>query len=71
MFCAHLTSKAIAIAASFCRGPLIASALQGLVTDLFDPYRPELYYMRGPGPRWHKKHARDNALLTWERDRGF
>jgi hypothetical protein len=23
-----------------------------------DPYRPELYYMRGPGPKWHAKHAR-------------
>jgi|GEM_PF-6432916 len=21
-----------------------------------DPYRPELHYMRGPGPRWHTKH---------------
>jgi hypothetical protein len=21
----------------------------------FDPYRPELYYMRGPGPKWHAK----------------
>ena len=23
---------------------------------LFDGYRPELHYMRGPGPRWHEKH---------------
>jgi hypothetical protein len=22
----------------------------------FDPYRPELHYMRGPGPRWREKH---------------
>jgi hypothetical protein len=21
-----------------------------------DPYRPELHYMRGPGPRWYAKH---------------
>jgi hypothetical protein len=21
-----------------------------------DPYRPELHYMRGPGPKWHEKH---------------
>lgn len=26
---------------------------------LFDPYRPELHYMRGPGPKWREKHARD------------
>ena len=22
----------------------------------FNPYRPELHYMRGPGPAWHAKH---------------
>jgi len=22
-----------------------------------DHYRPELHYMRGPGPKWHEKHA--------------
>ncbi|MCJ7788447.1 MAG: hypothetical protein MUP20_07070 [Methyloceanibacter sp.] len=22
-----------------------------------DPYRPERHYMRGPGPKWHAKHA--------------
>jgi hypothetical protein len=21
-----------------------------------DPYRPELHYMRGRGPKWHAKH---------------
>lgn len=20
-------------------------------------YRPELHYMRGPGPKWHEKHG--------------
>ena len=24
-----------------------------------DPYRPELHYMRGPGPKWHQKHDGD------------
>jgi hypothetical protein len=23
----------------------------------FDPYRPELHYMRGPGPAWRAKHG--------------
>lgn len=23
---------------------------------VFDPYRPERHYMRGPGPKWHAKH---------------
>ena len=29
-----------------------------LTASLFDPYRPELHYMRGPGPKWRAKHAR-------------
>jgi hypothetical protein len=24
---------------------------------LLHHYRPELHYMRGPGPKWHEKHA--------------
>jgi hypothetical protein len=24
---------------------------------LRDEYRPELHYMRGPGPKWHAKHS--------------
>jgi hypothetical protein len=32
-----------------------------LTISLFDPYRPELHYMRGPGPKWRAKHARGAA----------
>jgi hypothetical protein len=24
----------------------------------YTSYRPEQHYMRGPGPKWHAKHAR-------------
>jgi len=34
------------------------TAWQALTKALFDDYRPELHYMRGPGPRWHEKHDR-------------
>ena len=27
-----------------------------LFKTVSDPYRPELYYMRGPGPKWHARH---------------
>lgn len=27
----------------------------------FNPYRPELHYMRGPGPAWRAKHRTDQA----------
>lgn len=25
-------------------------------------YRPELHYMRGPGPKWHEKHGQRPQL---------
>lgn len=25
--------------------------------DLLNAYRPEKHYMRGPGPKWHERHA--------------
>jgi len=28
-----------------------------LARELLDPYRPELHYMRGPGPKWCEKHG--------------
>ena len=38
-----------------------ARRVQSLLSDLgagvFDSYRPELHYMRGPGPKWREKHA--------------
>jgi len=30
--------------------------LMRAIKNLVDPYRPELYYMRGPGPKWQAKH---------------
>jgi hypothetical protein len=35
----------------------LAAALDDLIRTLFDTYRPELHYMRGPGPKWHAKHG--------------
>jgi len=34
----------------------IADLLHTVAKALFDPYRPERHYMRGPGPKWHAKH---------------
>ena len=33
-----------------------ASLLRNLILDVRDSYRPELHYMRGPGPKWRAKH---------------
>ena len=29
------------------------------IAKVFNPYRPELHYMRGPGPAWRAKHPGD------------
>jgi len=34
----------------------IGALFYDVLKALFDPYRPELHYMRGPGPRWRAKH---------------
>jgi hypothetical protein len=28
-----------------------------LFRSMVDSYHPERHYMRGPGPKWHAKHA--------------
>jgi hypothetical protein len=33
-----------------------AGVVYNLVMDVRDSYRPELHYMRGPGPKWRAKH---------------
>ena len=42
----------------------LAEFAHSLASSLFDPYRPELYYMRGPGPKWHAKH--DRAAVAYQ-----
>lgn len=41
--------------------PAAAKAWRRLHKALFDTYRPELHYMRGPGPKWRERHG---ALQT-------
>jgi hypothetical protein len=47
-----------------CRRYSVIEACRTLAKDLFDPYRPELHYMRGPGPKWHEKHVHAAADPT-------
>jgi hypothetical protein len=39
----------------------LLDAWLGLTKALRDPYRPELHYMLGPGPKWREKHGSDGA----------
>ena len=36
-------------------GAAIAHLWRSLTVDMFDAYRPERHYMRGPGPKWRAK----------------
>jgi hypothetical protein len=60
--------------------PTLAKAMQhsSRVTRIFvnairalmmqsDSYRPELHYMRGPGPKWHAKNAPASASFAGAR----
>jgi hypothetical protein len=35
----------------------VARRVRRLAASAFDPYRPELHYMRGPGPKWQEKNV--------------
>jgi len=59
--------------------PAQAGSASGLVTEItgfwrrffataFNPYRPELHYMRGPGPAWRAKHGMDAPFRLKARD---
>ncbi|WP_439394398.1 hypothetical protein ACRQ5Q_34590 [Bradyrhizobium sp. PMVTL-01] len=37
-------------------------------TTAFNPYRPELHYMRGRGPAWRAKHGLDAPIRLRPRD---
>ena len=49
----------------------IAKLWRQLAVATRDAYRPELHYMRGPGPRWQAKHQaspQDGAARPLARD---
>ena len=39
----------------------IAEKTRRLTHSLFNSYRPELHYMRGPGPKWQEKYGQQPA----------
>ena len=42
---------------SYVSRALLGRRWRWLRASLFDSYRPELHYMRGPGPKWRAKHG--------------
>ncbi len=39
----------------------VSAFFHDLARTLFDTYRPEQHYMRGPGPAWNAKHRPAHA----------
>jgi hypothetical protein len=58
----HRTSAAVSVLAYALAGicTSLLNSLRSLITIDTRAYRPEAYYMRGPGPKWREKHARGN-----------
>jgi len=52
---------AVNVADSPATFPKIARLWRELHNRAFDHYRPELHYMRGPGPKWRERHSRLEA----------
>jgi hypothetical protein len=47
-----------------------ASVIWNLINDIRDSYRPELHYMRGPGPKWRARHRQGHHEIAgrdWRR----
>jgi hypothetical protein len=40
-----------------------------VMKGIFDPYRPELHYMRGPGPKWRAAHGHTGPVRSMPRRR--
>jgi hypothetical protein len=56
----------LALAAAAAReiGRRLLVAVAARVQLSRDSYRPELHYMRGPGPRWREKHGAQSGFRS-------
>ena len=53
----YVTRVLFAVPAPGCNCKTTARRWRWLSNSFFESYRPELHYMRGPGPKWRKKHG--------------
>ena len=52
----HPMSAIVILAARALGGSMTGRWWRRFVREMLQPYRPELHYMRGPGPRWRARH---------------
>jgi hypothetical protein len=69
---ALIETNSIAVPAQAGSSSALAAEIKGFwkrfFTTAFNPYRPELHYMRGPGPAWRAKHGTDAPFRLKPRD---
>lgn len=58
---ALIETNSLPVPAGAGRTSALATEIKGVwkrfFATAFNPYRPELHYMRGPGPAWRAKHG--------------
>jgi hypothetical protein len=61
---ATITSTALSALVPGHAGPLTGfkAFWRAFFAKAFNPYRPELHYMRGPGPAWHAKYGSEASF---------
>jgi hypothetical protein len=52
---------------SFSCADALSAAWRELLSNMFYAYRPELHYMRGPGPKWRARQANRGRAIEEER----
>ena len=69
---AMIETNSLPVPAEAGNAPAFVSDIRGFwkrfFATAFNPYRPELYYMRGPGPAWRAKHGMDAPFRLKARD---
>jgi hypothetical protein len=70
---ATITSDSLSPAANRSGHPTVFAGIRSFwrefVAKAFHPYRPELHYMRGPGPAWRAKYGEAAAFRLKSVDR--
>ncbi|MDN4985042.1 hypothetical protein KUL72_09595 [Bradyrhizobium arachidis] len=69
---ALIETNSLPVPAGAGRASTLVSEVKGFwksfFATAFNPYRPELHYMRGPGPAWRAKHGMDAPIRLKPRD---
>ena len=62
--CSSAVSYVLQILRPLPRGSALARSSRSILAQATLSYRPELNYMRGPGPKWREKHPSDALAST-------